>query len=56
MAHWLTLVVVGCLIYCFTLTPIFPAPWSRAAQVLGGLLVIVGLLIVVLGLLGIGLP
>ena len=56
MANWLTLIIVGCLIYVLTLTPIFPAEWKPAASILGGLLAFLGVLLLVLKLLGVGLP
>lgn len=56
MANWLLLIIVGCLVYAFTLAPAFPAGWRPFAQAMGGILVAVGLLVLVLGLLGISLP
>ena len=53
MPNWLALIIVGCIVYAFTLIPPFPPGWRPFAQALGGILVAVGLLILVLGLLGI---
>jgi RsiW-degrading membrane proteinase PrsW (M82 family) len=53
MANWLTLVVVGLVIWAFTLAPVFPAGWRTFVQALAGILVAVGVLILVLGLLGV---
>lgn len=56
MANWLALIIVGLIIYAFTLAPVFPPGWRPFAQALGGILVVVGLLVLVLSILGIGLP
>lgn len=55
MANWLTLIVVGLLVWAFTLIPVFPPAWRPFAQALAGILIAIGLLLLVLGLLGVGL-
>lgn len=56
MENWLLLIIVGVILYILTFAPIFPAAWTKVVQMLGGLLVLVGVLILVLGLLGVDLP
>lgn len=54
--RWLMLIIVGVLLYIFTMAPVFPAAWTRVVQALAGLLVIVGVLLLVLIVLGVTLP
>jgi hypothetical protein len=53
MASWLALIVVGLIVYCITLAPVFPPAWKPLVQALGGILIVVGLVILVLLALGI---
>lgn len=53
MANWLTLIIVGLVVYTITLAPVFPPAWRPLAAGLGGILVVIGILVLVLGLLGV---
>lgn len=54
--NWLTLLIVGVLIYAVTLLPPFPASWTPFARFIGGFLVFLSIVVLVLGLLGVRLP
>lgn len=51
MPSWLSLILVGCLIYGITLAPVFPAEWGPFARFTGGLVALAGIVVLILSII-----
>lgn len=56
MPSWLTLIIVGLIVYALSLAPVVPLSWKPFLQWIGGILAVIGVILLVLFLLHIPLP